>query len=123
MMLSFADLLWHDAVILAIQVPRRQPGAVDEVLLSMHWPDGRQSTIAFVDCYGFNAAMNLGVVAPETVSTAIERSEGNLLQQVRGKWDALGVDLSNLREFTIETNSTASTLTVLALGWADRETP
>jgi hypothetical protein len=32
----------------------------------------------------------------------------------------LGVDLASLRQFTIETSSTASTIVVLALGWEER---
>ncbi|MBK6918624.1 MAG: hypothetical protein IPH07_14610 [Deltaproteobacteria bacterium] len=118
----FEDLPWHDAVVLSIEIPRRRPGVADEVLLSMLWPDGHHSTVAFSDCFALIATMNFGIVAAETVRSATEHDDDDdLLQRQRAKWSHLGVDLSGLKRFTLETNSTASTLVVLALAWAERD--
>lgn len=120
MTLRFEDLQWHDAVVLSIELLRRRPGVADEVLVSMSWPDGRQSTVVFLECFALHAAMNFGVVAEETVRAATEEEDGVDLQIQREKWSCVGVDLSRLRKFTIETNSTASTLTVFAMHWTER---
>jgi len=114
---QFESLPWHDAVILSIEIDRRRPGTADEVSISMLWPDDRQSQIRFQECYALDAAMNFGVVAEETVRSATECDDTDELRRIRGKWRGLGVDLSALKSFTIETNSTASTITVLARAW------
>ena len=118
MNLRFEDLPWHDAVVLAIEIDRRQPGIVDEVRLSILWPDDRRSDITFLECYGLEARLNFGVVAAETVRSACERSDSDELRRLRDKWS--GVDLSSLKSFAIETNSTASMLVVYARSWIDQ---
>ncbi len=65
--------------------------------------------------------MNFGVVvAAETVRSAIERTDTDELRRIRGKWHALGVDLPALKSFTIETNSTASEITISACAWHEQ---
>lgn len=120
MSLRFQDLPWHDATILAIEIDRRRPGLADEVSLSMRWPDDRYSQIKFLECYGLEAMMNYGVIAAETVRTAVERDDTDGLGRIRDRWRNLDVDLSWLRSFTIETNSTASTITVFARDWQEK---
>ena len=107
---SFEDLPWHDAVILGIEIDRGRPGAADEVRFSMLWPDDRHSEIRFLDCYALDARMNFGVVAAETVRSVIERDDTDTLRRIRDIWRNSGADLSALRSFTIETNSTARAL-------------
>jgi hypothetical protein len=115
----FEDLPWHDATILELKVDRRRPGEADEVMLSMLWPDGQRSNVLFVDCYALVAAMNFGVVAAETVRVATEFGDTEDLRQHQVRWSRLGVDLSDLRMFRLETNSTASAITVFARGWKE----
>lgn len=114
---TFDELPWHDAVIVTIVIDRQRAGEVDEVALVVRWPDGRRERITFFDCYALDAAMNFGIVAAETVRTADELDDTEKLQRVRAVWRPLGVDLSALRCFRIETNSTASVLEIHAKGW------
>lgn len=116
---SFNELPWHDATILELRIDRRQAGHIDEVVLTMMWPDERRSRIRFVGCYGIDARMNFGVVAAETVRTATEREDSDELGALRAKWEPLGIDLARLRAFSVETNSTGSLLTVYCQGWVE----
>jgi hypothetical protein len=113
----FEDLPWHDAVILSIDIDRRRPGVADGVVLAMEWPDDRRSKIRFLECYAFDARLNFGVVAAETVRSAIERGSTDELERIRDKWRSVSVDLSALKSFIIETNSTASTIIIFARTW------
>lgn len=117
---GFEELPWHDAEILELAIDRRQPGDADEVLMVIAWPNGRRSSIRFLQCYALSATMNFGVVAAETVRSASERADDEELRQHRAKWARLGVDLSALKKFTLETNSTASTIVVFALRWEEQ---
>jgi hypothetical protein len=116
---SFNEFPWHDATILELRVDRRHAGHADEVELTMMWPDERRSQIRFIDCYGIDARMNFGIVAAETVRSAVEREDSEELQALRAKWKPLGIDLSGVRSFSIETNSTGSLLTVFSRGWVE----
>jgi len=113
----FSELPWHDAVILGIEIGRRRPGETDEVVVMVMWPDERRSRVRFVECYGLEAKMNFGVVAAETVRSAIELDDTDALRSLREKWVHLRVDLSRIKCFTIEMNSTASSVSVYALRW------
>lgn len=117
----FEDLPWHDATLLELSVDRRRAGEADEVALSMQWPDGQRSVIRFIECYALVATMNFGVVAEETVRQATDSGDAEELRQHQARWSRLGVELSDLRMFTIETNSTASTISVFARGWEEDE--
>lgn len=114
---AFDDLPWHDAVILGIDIDRRRPGEVDEVVITVVWPDETRSTIRFTDCYALDARMNFGVVASESVRSAEEIDDDDVLVAVRSKWSRLGVDLSDVKCFAFETNSTASHIRVYARAW------
>src|SRR5262249_13509447 len=111
---TFNELPWHDAVILSIEIDRRRPGEADEVILAMLWPDERRGRIRFFGCYALEARLNFGVVAEETVRTAMELDDIEKLKSIREQWSRLGVDLATLKCFSIETNSTASTINVYA---------
>jgi hypothetical protein len=65
------------------------------------------------------ATLNFGVIAAETVMTVQELEDSDELKDVRDRWSRIGVDLSALKRFVIETNSTASTIEVYALGWSN----
>jgi hypothetical protein len=104
-------------VILSIEIDRRTPGEKDEVVLTVRWPDERPGQICFFGCYRLDARLNFGVVAAETVRAAQELDDTDGLGRVREEWSRLGVDLSTLRCFTIETNSTGSVIEVYAQGW------
>jgi hypothetical protein len=114
----FCELQWHDAVISKIEIDRRRPGERDEVVVTILWPDEQSSRIRFFECYAMKAELNFGVVAAETVKMVQELEDSDGLKNVRDRWSQIGVDLSALKCFVIETNSTASTIEVYALGWS-----
>jgi hypothetical protein len=66
------------------------------------------------DCYAFDAQMNFGVTAPESIRAACCIADAPKLAEVRQRWTALGVDLGDLRCFEITTNSTASEIRIFA---------
>jgi hypothetical protein len=116
---SFNELPWHDAILLELRIDRRRAGHADDVVLTMLWPDGRRSRIRFVGCYGLDAKMNFGIVAAETVRSAVEQQDSEELRALRAKWKALGGDLSKLSSFSLEMNSTGSLVTVYSESWIE----
>lgn len=111
---TFHDLAWHDATLLLLTVDRRSPGAKDEALLAVEWPDGSQQQIRFVDCYLLEARMNFGVVATESILDARCSDDSAQLAEARRRWEGLGVTLDDLKCFEVFTNSTASVIRILA---------
>jgi len=63
--------------------------------------------------------MNFGIVAAETVRSAVEHRDSEGLRALQEKWKALGVDLSRLSSFSIETNSTGSLVTIYSESWIE----
>jgi hypothetical protein len=116
---SFNELPWHDATMLELRIDRRRAGHADDVVLTILWPDGRRSRIRFVGCYGLDAKMHFGVVADETIRSAAEHKDSEELLALQAKWKTLGVDLSKLSSFFIETNSTGSLVTIYSESWIE----
>ncbi|WP_257450600.1 hypothetical protein [Archangium lipolyticum] len=111
---SFDLLDWHDAVLLDVFVDRRNPGDCDEVALHIQWPNGRIQSVRFLDCYAFEALMNFGVRAPESIREGQCIEDSPALRELQQKWAVLGVDLSDIYCFEVKTNSTASLLRMYA---------
>jgi hypothetical protein len=116
---AFNALDWHDTELQELLIDRRAPGERDELVLTLRWPgpEGRTQRLRFTDCYALEANMNFGVIAPETLYTAHCVSDSPRLEAVRKTWAHLGTDLSGLRLFELETNSTSSTLRIVARGF------
>ncbi|MFY0582087.1 hypothetical protein ACN28S_54390 [Cystobacter fuscus] len=111
---AFGALEWHDAALLSLSLDRRAPGEIDEVVLLVEWPGGRKQRVRFVDCYAFDAQMNFGVMALESIRAARCMVDTPRLTDMRHRWRALGIELEELRCFEIITNSTASEIRVYA---------
>lgn len=111
---AFHQLEWHDAVLLKMCIDRRTPGERDEVSIFVQWTNGRTREVRFVDCYALDAAMNFGVIAPESIRSGRCVSASPRLVAIREKWKPIGVDLEALRGFEIVTNSTNSQLLIVA---------
>jgi hypothetical protein len=112
---EFNDLFWHDVELQSIYVDRSNPGESDRVVLNICWPNETESEVVFNDCYAFKAVMNFGIIAKDTIrgTDIIEHSEE--LDEIRKTWKKTGVDLSDLKQYQIETNSTKSILKIFAL--------
>ena len=112
---KFNELPWHGSALLNVEVDRKSPGENDTVIIFVKWPDGKENSIVFNDCYFFEARMNFGIVAEESILGAICSDEDDELPLIRSKWSPLGVGLSDLLCYAINTNSTNSSLKVFAL--------
>ncbi len=90
---------------------------MDTVRLLINWPDDSISAIEFYDCYAFTANMNFGIVANESILNAKCFTNSKELISIRNEWAKGGVDLENLQNFNIITNSTNSVIDIFALGF------
>ena len=118
---QFEQLWWHDALLLELKVDRRQPGELDEVVVLIEWPDDRKSAIRFLDCFGMIANLCFEIVAPEPILTASETEDVGPFKVQHDMWAKARMVRPNLKLFTIETNSTASLIHILARGWREEE--
>lgn len=112
---SFDSLPWHDARLLELTIDRRNPGDVDQVRLMVVWPDGREATLLFQNCYSMIADMNFGVKALESIRSGSMIKDDPGLVAIRGKWEAVGVSLNSLSCYRLEMNSTASVIKIYAM--------
>lgn len=112
---NFDDLPWHDAIIMSILIDRQNPGKQDTVRISVQWPDETESVIVFSECYALRAMMNFGVIAAETVLSAAVVDDRDGIKQIYSKWSGIGVNMSSLQCYHIETNTTGSNLFIYAL--------
>jgi len=99
----FLDLPWHDAELLNITIDRRNPGENDQIVVDICWPNGKQDTLVFYDCYGLEAKMNFGVIASESILDASVTDKSRKLTEIKEKWAKIGVDLAQLKCFEIRT--------------------
>lgn len=115
MNIKFNDLEWHDAELLSIFINRRNPGKSDSIELQIRWPEtNNTSLMTFQGCYAFNAKMNFGVIACESILYAtciVDSLEVKIIQE---KWLKIGVKLPHLKCYSITTNSTNSVIEVFA---------
>jgi hypothetical protein len=105
---------WHDAVLTEIRIDRSNPGYADSVELFIRWPGGRRSSVMFNDCYAMQAEMNFGIVAQETVRSFDVLIDDEMIDSVRAAFTAAKLAISDLKCFVLETNSTASSIKILA---------
>lgn len=116
--MSFNTISWHDSKLLDIQINRENPGLSDEVQLTISWADDTKQLLIFTDCYAVNLQMNFGVIAAETILDASMMQESDQLIEIQRRWENYkDIDLSNLKLFQIETNSTHSTIQIFAMDY------
>ncbi len=111
---SYNDLPWHDAILSSLYIDRSHAGERDELRLGIIWPNGKQNTLVFNDCYEFIANMNFGIIGDETIRNAEILENDENIPAIQSKWLKLDVNLNGLKCFFIETNSTASVLNIYA---------
>ncbi|MBN9378045.1 MAG: hypothetical protein BGO14_00980 [Chlamydiales bacterium 38-26] len=114
---EFNNLYWHDAILESFYLDRSNPGHQDTVKLLIEWPEGKKTYLEFFDCYELQMEMNFGIVANESILTAECITESEEIEDVREKWQKMGVDLKDLKCFFINTNSTNSILKIFALNF------
>jgi hypothetical protein len=112
---DFDDFAWHDATLVSLAVPREQPGESDRIVIVVSSSDSEVHRFTFLDCYAFEASMNFGIVAEETIRSARRTQDSEELDALRTKWETAGADLAGLQGFELSTNSTNSTLRIYAM--------
>lgn len=111
---NFNDIPWHDAELEEIIIDRVRN---DHLSIKICLPEdygGSKITIEFVECYHMNLDMNFGILPPDTILNAQLFEETQKLTEIRHKWKRMGVDLSKLNCYKINTNSTNSIIEVYA---------
>lgn len=112
---KFNEMPWHDSILLKLEVDRNKPGEIDTVKVLIKWPNGKDEYLIFKECYFFEALMNFGVVAEESILSASCSNDDEKIAEIQRQWATLGVTLNDLLCYKISTNSTNSTLKIYAL--------
>ena len=115
---NFNDLDWHDAELQSIFLDRHRAGDIDEIIIVVCWPNETTDEITFRDCYAFEAKMNFGIIATESILKAECTQCSELLDTIKSKWEQSGIDFGDLGQYSIETNSTNSRLIICARGFS-----
>jgi hypothetical protein len=114
-MSSLFDLLaWHDAQLLAICIDRTNPGKNDTIKIKVRWPSGIINTVVFSNCYRLDVNMNFGIIAEETIAEAYIISSTKCMEEIKLKWNKLGIVLDALVCYRFVTNSTNSLIEIYA---------
>jgi len=113
-MQSFENLIPHDAIINYIKIDRTNPGKVDSIVFELNTADKIKFELIFMEVYAINFNMNLGIIADESIREAYVETENSELEKIRNKWNVIGVDLTALECYVINTNSTNSLFRIYA---------
>ncbi len=108
----FNGIEWHDSVLLELYIDRRAAGERDEVVMLIQSVQGRVLRFRFFDCYAFEATMNFGIVALESISFAQCLHASSSLDRIRASWTTMGVNLDRLLCFELVTSSTNSEIRI-----------
>ena len=111
---NFNDLNWHDAELQSVHIDRSNAGEKDEIVIVVCWPDESRDEITFHNCYSFEAQMNFGIIALESILSAEYTETSDKIDEIKRTWGRSGADFSNIGQYTIETNSTKSNLIICA---------
>lgn len=112
-MKEFEEVLCHDAEIVEILIERSEPGIKDQVIIEA-FSNNLNYRLVFEECYKVSLDLNMGVIAPESILSAKISKGSKELSSLKEKWKLHGVDLSKLKEFKINTNSTNSDIIIFA---------
>lgn len=118
---KFNSLPWHDAELRSISIDRSDAGNSDTVELVVKWPNGIINCITFSDCFSFDAQMNFGIVAEETILDAVCLVESDKISAIKDKWAPLGAPLESICSYRLSTNSTNGQIEICAMSYTLEE--
>jgi hypothetical protein len=98
----------------SINIDRSDAGNKDEIEFILK-KDENLFNLKFMDVYQANLNLNFGVVSEETIREAYILDENDLLNEIKNKWSKIGVSISDLKCYLIETNSTSSNLLIYSI--------
>lgn len=116
--MNFEDFYWHDAVIKNITIDRSNPGAKDEVVLEIVWPNnGERVYFIFESVYWAKMDLNFGIVADENIFQGRHLLNNDLdLVRFYSLWNGL-MDNIKLNVYEIELSSTGGRIKIIAKGF------
>lgn len=115
-MMTFDTIYWHDSTVLKIEIDRHNPGTTDIIKVGVLTYDDIKLELLFYDVYWSECKMNFGVVARESILRAYtEGEENSRIKDLKLKWQG-NIDHVRLNYYEIETNSTGSTIKIIAKG-------
>ncbi|MDU8927811.1 hypothetical protein RXV86_10490 [Alisedimentitalea sp. MJ-SS2] len=109
------EYVWHDTVLLKIEIDRSDPGENDTFRILVEWsdweprPECPYATIEFKDCHWLNMDMNFGVVCVETFDQIELEPDHPEIQKI-----AKLFRVEDLTCVAFKTNSTGSTIRIIA---------
>ncbi|WP_370900938.1 hypothetical protein [Chryseobacterium gossypii] len=111
--MNINDYVWHDKVLLNINIDRRKPGIIDEISFEIKDNDVFKKLI-FKEVYWLNLNFNFGVVAEESILNIQRLSEDDPdLSLLYKKWNG-HLNEKKLYSYLIELNSSGSTIKLIA---------
>ncbi|NLU91545.1 hypothetical protein [Chitinophaga sp. Ak27] len=114
---DFDDCYWHDSVLESIFIDRSSPGYNDSVEMVIDWYEEQpKSRLIFKKAYLFNATMNFGIIARESIDMAyIAPADDPDLLFFYQRWKGF-FDHVKLNCYVIKTSSTGGEIKILAEG-------
>jgi hypothetical protein len=106
---------WHDAILLQLKIDRTNPGVIDRVCLVVEWPNNTISDIYFDHCYFFSCSLNFNIVAIESIRSFDILNDDPKINELKEKWMKFTHDVANIKCYRLETNSTASVISIYSL--------
>lgn len=114
MKISFNEVTWHDTSILRISLDRQMPGTSDEIEFAVENDTEGPMLVKFSQVWQMQCLLNFGIVSAETIKTAYMKDDHEDIDQLRQEWAKSGLDIGCVKLYEFETNSTASTIKIIA---------
>jgi len=112
--MRFEDIDWHDQKLVGVNINRTDPGNNDSIELKVVI-NGKEIILLFEDVYFADLRLNFGVIAEESISYAVIKSDDEQIDAIQNKWSAAEGYLNDLLCFELNTNSTNSLIKIYAL--------
>lgn len=118
--MNFNDFYWHDAIIKNILIDRSNPGLKDTISFEIELPEDNGSmNLIFEDVYWSSMNLNFGIIAEETILSAIELNNGNeYLLNFNSNWGDALKDIQ-LKFYHFIFNSTGSDIKIISKGYSE----
>ena len=95
-------------------IDRSNPGHMDEIGLSIHFPVEGEIDIIFKKCYHAHLHFNFGIIAEETLLDFWVSQDDEGVTAIKKVWQKMGVTIENLSAYCFQTNSTNSIIKIFA---------
>ncbi|RMZ60052.1 hypothetical protein D1632_10700 [Chryseobacterium nematophagum] len=111
--MNINDYVWHDKVLLNINIDRKKPGIIDEVSFEIE-DNNVLKKLIFKEVYWLNLNLNFGVIAEESIlNIQCLNKDDYDLSLLYKKWNG-HLDEKKLHSYLIELNSSGSTIKLIA---------